>query len=63
MAELGPPGVKLTQAWVREDQQDMANTFGHSGQAVWDRTWLTTVRGGTGLPASCVHAVLAPLRA
>ena len=61
-AVSGPPGVKLTGAWVREDQQDMANTSGHLGRAVWDRTWLATVRGGTGLPASCVPAVPVPLR-
>ena len=62
-AKSGTPGVKLTGAWVKEDQQDMENTSGHLGRAVWDRTWLATVRGGNGLPASCVHAVLALLRA
>jgi hypothetical protein len=50
--KFGTPGVKLTGAWVKKDQQDMANTSGHSGWVVWDRTWLATVRGSTGLPAS-----------
>ena len=47
MAELGPPGVKSTRAWVGQDQRNMVNTLVHKGRWIGARTWLATVRSGS----------------
>ena len=59
MAELGPPGVKLTSARVREALCGMGNPPEHSVRWIRARVGLATVRGGSGSPANCVNAILA----